>query len=208
MFGIQRTYVINLKRRSQKLAFCAGELAKLGINDFQLVEAIDAIELKLSSPNLAPSGAIGCCLSHRVALWDAVQRQLECVMIVEDDIILFKDWQNRLKNFEAFLPPDWQILWLGSRERNAKDKKSVNSFVNKAHDPVGSHCVIFRGKDVIKAAYESVTKLTHTDCEYAALGRNRPAYAPEQLIIDQMRHKSDIWPEAAGNHRKEWYGNL
>ena len=210
---IQRTYLINLKRRDGKLKFSTVELAKAGVDDFQLVEAVDAIEMELNSPKLSPNGAIGCTLSHRIALWDAVNRGYETIMICEDDIILFPDWENRFALFIKNLPSDWQIIWLGWDERAYQDNSPkfkaliLNEGVRKPNDPVGSHCIVYRGKDVIKRAYEISTRLGHWDCEMSSLSRSVKAYLPIKPIFDQRRNITDIWIGHEKNYTNAWYAN-
>ena len=64
MFNADRTYLINLPHRSDRLRIAKQQFAKEGIPMPTIFPAIDAKKLKLKGTTEDNQGLIGCFMSH------------------------------------------------------------------------------------------------------------------------------------------------
>jgi len=97
---IKHAYYINLQHRTDRKLHVEKELNKVGIN----ANRFNAIKME--------NGAIGCSMSHLKILQDAHAKQLEHVLIVEDDIT-FLDPELFKTQFDKFLEvhgDKWDVI--------------------------------------------------------------------------------------------------
>lgn len=111
-----KVYLINLKRRPDRLAKMKSLLTKLKIN-YQLVEAVDGLDLKVSN-----AAIVGCHLSHLKIFEDVKKNGYERPLILEDDLISHKDFDRIIQNIFK-IPEDWRMMYLGSSDWNWKNNK-------------------------------------------------------------------------------------
>ena len=96
-------FYINLEKRTDRRKYVEQELASIGFPDHK-IERYKAIENK--------NGAIGCTLSHIMCLKMAMQRKLNNVMIVEDDIC-FTDKEFMKSSFNKIFDYSFDVFMLG-----------------------------------------------------------------------------------------------
>jgi len=132
--GFDEVFLINLKRRPERLVRMEYSLGLLGIQH-KLIDAVDgkdlndtlveALGIKML-PNYADPyhhramtmGEIGCFLSHYNIWKEIVERKLERSLIFEDDIRFEPYFQQKLSNFMHDvdkLKVDWDIIYLGRK---------------------------------------------------------------------------------------------
>jgi GR25 family glycosyltransferase involved in LPS biosynthesis len=140
--SIDKVYIINLERRSDRKKKIITELHKVGITNYEFINAIDGknpdihtMYKKLKDEKkskLKSSGHLGCLLSHTKALNKAWDDGFKQSLIIEDDIF-FKsnNFVNELKNI-VICP--WKIIFLGAPIMEKK------IFLNK-----WAHCNKFPG---------------------------------------------------------------
>lgn len=88
--------------------------------------------------NIGPK-AVGCWLSHR-ALWAALWLLPdEHVLVLEDDVIFPVDWHIRLGNALRDVPPDFDVLYVGSCCAQDKGKTSIRGEVWDVRYPFCTH---------------------------------------------------------------------
>lgn len=103
-----RTMVINLDRRPDRLAVTKANLDAAGIS-FERVAAVDGALLPpVSSP--VPAGEIGCHKSHRICWGKLVDSGEEHALILEDDLVLARDFATFVA--DPPIPRDADILRL------------------------------------------------------------------------------------------------
>lgn len=98
---IKNTFYINLEHRTDRNVHVTEQLTNLGLEDFKRFNAIKM-----------DNGAIGCSMSHLKILQNAVDNNLDHVLIVEDDIT-FLNPELFKTNFETFLQRkgnDWDVI--------------------------------------------------------------------------------------------------
>jgi len=135
-FGFDQIYVINLKRRPERLQKMDLIMRLLGI-DYRVFEAVDGPSLtpeQLSYIQFLPGyedpyykrpmkkGEIGCFLSH-YGIWNhVVQKGYERVIIFEDDV---RFAENSTVELAAVLEDiiktrlDWDLIYLGRKKMTA-----------------------------------------------------------------------------------------
>jgi hypothetical protein len=103
MENIDCVFYINLEKRLDRRQYVEKELSSIGIPKHK-IERYKAIENK--------NGAIGCTLSHIMCIKMAIQRGLDNVMIVEDDIC-FTDKEFMKKSFSKIFNYSFDVFMLG-----------------------------------------------------------------------------------------------
>lgn len=111
-------YVINLDCRPRKLFQVNRMLQKYQIQ-YEKFSGIIAtnqqfILCKEKNSQLKSHGALGCLLSHIAVLNDAIQKKYKNILILEDDVILIKNFQEKIAILDSV--PQWDILYLGSTQ--------------------------------------------------------------------------------------------
>jgi GR25 family glycosyltransferase involved in LPS biosynthesis len=115
-------YVINLDRSTDRLKEVDSRLKRLGIK-YQRISAVEGNKLSyaeirkettLPSALFSTKAAIGCALSHKKAWQDVVNRNLNRVLILEDDVVLAEsNFEARFQKSWEAIPSDWEIVNLG-----------------------------------------------------------------------------------------------
>jgi GR25 family glycosyltransferase involved in LPS biosynthesis len=129
---IDKVYIINLKRRADRKKLIIQELAKVGIKNYEFINAVDGNhaetkekykKLKKNKSKIKSAGHLGCLLSHKKVLKKAYSSNFKQVLILEDDIFFkSKNFKEELQSLEMC---PWKIIFLGAP---IADKKI---FINK-----------------------------------------------------------------------------
>jgi len=107
-----RSYVINLDRSPERLAFMEGQFRALGL-DFQRVAAIDCQDfsgVESESSPLQPA-ELACLMSHRKAWQAALEHRGAYAAFFEDDAVL-SDAASAFLQAEDWIPADVHTLRL------------------------------------------------------------------------------------------------
>ena len=121
-------YLINLKRRPDRLKKMKSLLKRLKI-EFTLVEAVDGEKIK-SVPKGLNSGIVGCHLSHLKVLKDIQKKGFEQALILEDDLMPHKEFEDLLTNLHL-IPKDWKLLYIGTADWENKSKRETPFYQGK-----------------------------------------------------------------------------
>lgn len=116
------------------------------------LRAIDGTAV--TCPNWYPGGAggWGCFLSHQRILQDAVDRQLDSVLVFEDDAIFVDGFSQRATAFLDAIPGQWNWIYLGGQhiERNLALPQRVNDLVYRPYNVHRAHAYALQGKSTIR----------------------------------------------------------
>lgn len=198
---IQRWYLINLDRRPDRLAEATEELERAGI-EFTRFAAVDGSKLPLPSGEHNGAGAYGCRMSHLGVLQDALLNGLECIGVLEDDIVLCPDFKLRLTEFMSALPSDWEMAYFGTQHRQTPTP--VNRNVVRCTDCHRTHSWTARGSG-IRRLYK-IWSEDHGHVDHI-LGkghfRELKAYASTPLLVGQGQSHSDI---NGRTNQERWWG--
>jgi len=104
---IDKTLVINLESRADRLANVSAVLASMGVSDFDVVKAI---------PHSC--GALGCALSHAMAVKMCTDSNAATCLVLEDDFELTVDPDDARalvdRLFDEVPEGGWDVVFLSS----------------------------------------------------------------------------------------------
>jgi GR25 family glycosyltransferase involved in LPS biosynthesis len=135
-----RIYVINLRRRQNKLAEITQKLKRLNISA-EIIEAVDGYktphideyevykniplspdyaspeEIKLNRKLIYSPGVWGHLKSNRLILQDALAEGYQKILILEDDVLFMKNFHHEFENFTGIISgKNWKFLYLGATQ--------------------------------------------------------------------------------------------
>jgi GR25 family glycosyltransferase involved in LPS biosynthesis len=88
-------------------------------------------ELRTCVPNqIVNKGQFGCLQSHINILKDALEKNYETILILEDDVIFSKEAQKQFERITKIQStrPNWNIIYLGASQHNWKNIKMKDDF--------------------------------------------------------------------------------
>ncbi|XP_067460737.1 procollagen galactosyltransferase 2-like [Thunnus thynnus] len=154
--GFDEIFLINLKRRADRRERMLSSLAIIGIN-VTLTEAVDGKALNSSqlqamgidmlpgykdpySDRVLTRGEIGCFLSHYNIWKQAVQQELQQVLVLEDDVRFEPRFCSRLvaimENVQR-VGLDWDLIYVGRKRLQVKEPehwvKGVSDLVHPGY---------------------------------------------------------------------------
>lgn len=153
-----KTYCINLDRRTDRWSDVLNEFKKFNINKVERVSAIDGKTIKVKNTNINKS-EIALILTNIQIIEKAKKQNLKSILILEDDVEFTNEISNISKYFE-FLPNNWDMIYLGGNH---------NEFIEWAKPTIIN---------------EKVLKLKHTFCTHC-VGIKNTAY---DIILDNLKH--------------------
>lgn len=186
---IQRTYLINLKRRPDRLSEALTEMERAGIKPV-VFEAVDGTKLPVPQGWKDGGGAYGCLESHKRVLESAILDGLDCVAVFEDDIVFAEDYQDKLAALFRRLPRDWDCVFIGGQHR--KTPRPVKEGVVRCVDCHRTHGYVVRG-EYIKRLYNIwSSNKGHADHIWGRYQQEAKVYAVEPWLCGQGASRSDI----------------
>ena len=135
-----KVYCLNLDSRDDRWQQCLQQFQKHNLT-VERVSAINGHKLNLNIPGVKP-GAIGCSLSHQLAIRLARQNQYNSVMILEDDVEFADDLQQQFSEYVNQMPDNWDIIYFGGNHQNPIIPVSAN--VSRIQFSYAAHAVAFR----------------------------------------------------------------
>ena len=154
-------FVINLKKRPDRLRDVRANLKKMGFSDVRVIEAVDG---PITYPHLVRGHAanLGCTQSHRAAI-EANLRAGQPVAVCEDDNEFLGAKADVHRLVEDFLnSPEYDVLCLSARVRGPKVEASKDfNAVSWAMAPA-FYIAKPRARAALLGAYrESIRRLSH-----------------------------------------------
>ena len=195
-----RIYYINLDRRPDRRKHMEDQLEKFKLSAGR-VEAFDGSKLEWDDQIYGEkstywnNGALGYCLSYRLALIDAIKHNFQRILVLDDDCILSDNMYDVLEKAFKQLPEDWHMLYLAanhSHESMPTACDRVNDNVYRLKGSVGSHAIIINNR-----AFDTI--LNYVSCPYSALDvffavyqKICPCYITYPGLARQLPGHSDI----------------
>lgn len=152
--GFDNIYLVNLKRRPERLAKMQAVFRFMGI-EFELFEAVDGERLPMSElaklkfipeyqdpfyKRPMKKGEIGCFLSHHRIWEDVLKKQYGRVLVFEDDVRFVQDGLAVLEEtVEDIMKTrmDWDFIYLGRKKMSPHgDEFFVKSMPLFSWDPL------------------------------------------------------------------------
>jgi len=109
-----KIYIVNLKKDKNRRENIIREVNKQNLNNYEIIDAVDGNKLSQNEldiatfknkKNLNPWNSkmspsqIGCALSHIKVYENFIKTEFEVALILEDDAIFIREFNNNLKQF-------------------------------------------------------------------------------------------------------------
>jgi GR25 family glycosyltransferase involved in LPS biosynthesis len=112
-------YVINLKRRPDRLEKVLKQFTIHNITNYTIFEATDGAlhpyyHSYLQKGFTDSPGAFGILVSAMRLILNATKNKYKRILILEDDVVFHNDFQNQFSKRIPKIPQDWKMLYLGS----------------------------------------------------------------------------------------------
>jgi GR25 family glycosyltransferase involved in LPS biosynthesis len=138
-------FVINLKRRPDRLESVQKEFNKIGVNVTRWV-AVDADTLKIPLDSKKKTefnckGILACMQSHYNLIKHAKENKYEYVCVFEDDIIMANDFHKRIEIIEK---QDFDLWMLGGHYDKIRDVFPIKPFIYKCNRVAGTYAYIMK----------------------------------------------------------------
>lgn len=185
-----KTYVINLKKRPDRLVYIKEELKRVGINDYEVFEGVDGILLDYNTSLL--KGEIGIHETHLRILKDAVKNGYKDILILEDDVVFTDEYETSNELIEN-LPENWDFIYFGGNHLYGKTPEEHDDLFLKLNFTVALHCVGIRS-NIFELLINSLEKDKNKQVDgiYASLHSKLNAFSPKKNIAKQRPDFSDI----------------
>jgi GR25 family glycosyltransferase involved in LPS biosynthesis len=115
-----KIYVLNLKRREDRLKILKKRLAFAEIENFEIFDAVDGSVMqpvwkKFSeiNPFFSNSNYLACAISHLSIYNDAISKGYKRILVVEDDVKILATGNRDFESWSKEVPPEWDLLYLG-----------------------------------------------------------------------------------------------
>jgi GR25 family glycosyltransferase involved in LPS biosynthesis len=195
-------FLINLKRRPDRLAVALKECEKAGITPI-VFEAIDGKETPPPEGFTAGPGAWGCRESHRLIMRNCLESGVEEAMVLEDDVVFVDDFQARLSHFLSIVPWAWEAIFLGGQHMSPPHEALSGVFLpGKPRGIHRTHAYIVR-RPYMQTLHDIFATATgHIDHAWGAQQAGRQIFAPTVWLAGQGEGKSDISNKVL--KKREW----
>jgi len=118
-----KIYVINLVRRPDRKEKIEKRLKKHNITNYIIFPATDGANSPMYSYYLRikgftdTAGAFGVLSSAARLIHDAAKNKYKRILILEDDAVFHKDFDNQFNERISMIPQDWKLLYFGTSMR-------------------------------------------------------------------------------------------
>lgn len=188
-----RVYLINLKRRTDRIARFKALQVEHGwhLPEPVIFEAIEGDRVGVPAYFSQGGGAWGCLRSHVTCLERCVMDEVGSVLMLEDDLVWHSDAWERLDKFMKTVPSDWDQLMLGGQMIGSQGPEVVEGVV-KVRNCQRTHAYVIRGKAMKSLLNTWYTCGVHIDWKMGEWQKGWNVYAPSEFVFGQGAGKSDI----------------
>jgi GR25 family glycosyltransferase involved in LPS biosynthesis len=186
-------YVLNLKKRDDRLAHIERQLAKINCKGYNVIEAIDGYSVE--NPTNLKNGMYGLILTYFKIYEQTKNINSESIIIIEDDCVFSNNFCTVFQGFIQEVPDDWKILYFGgnhNKHMGAEEPQKVSENVIKVHNTYTAHCIVIK-KDLFFDFIDELKKLNiENDILFAEFQKRFPCYSTSEKITWQVNNHSDI----------------
>ena len=185
-------YVINLLRRTDRFEKVQAQSKKFGF-PFIITCAVDAREVQ--NPTKLRDGEHALLLSHaRVINW-AKSRNLESVIVFEDDFECVENFNERLAEFKE-IPADWDVVYLGGNHSHLGagnvGPTQITENVMRVYSTFTTHAMLIN-KSMYGVVLDKISQLSAPlDVIYCDIQKKYNCYAFSRNLCKQYDSYSDI----------------
>lgn len=185
-------YLINLKKRKDRLDNFKEQVSKYNLGKFEVFEAIDGNKLNINTTLL--SGEKGIIKSVITILEDAISKNYSKILIVEDDCEFNKNINN-INEYYNHLPSDWDMVYFGGNHNihvSSPPPEKINDYVARLKNTYSAHCIAIKN-NMFNVILESIKHFNFPlDVSYQHLQNYFNVYAFYPGIAYQKPDFSDI----------------
>ena len=184
-----RIYLINLKRRSDRLEKFFQGIAP-HVTTTWSIEVVEAVDGPAVRPDLGyEAGKWGCAMSHKRVHELIMESNDQKVLILEDDCEFFDDFEEKFASALEDLPNTWDMFYLGGNlwVPPVKYKNSIHKIV-KCY---ATHAYAVT-RDFVKNYHHLIDFNSIIDNQYAELHSMMNAYVIHPSICGQFTSYSDV----------------
>jgi len=152
-------------------------------------------------------GEICCTLSHLAALKHAQMMDYDNVIVIEDDVILCEDWNERIEKLLEIIPDGWEYVYLSGHSDYEKLQKYETPTVFPAPKMVSSFSYMTNKAGIEKLIkYCSELTTTYDDMiMHKILAKKLNGYVYMPFVTYHSAAESYIWGETAKVHSSKFY---
>lgn len=188
-------FCLNLKRRPDRLDRVIEQSYIHGFQ-FEVIEAIDGSRFGLPDIGEMLSGlwfkhgAMACSLSHMMIHRIAIDRKLNNFLLLEDDVELDPNFNEKMQDFWKEKKSDWDMLYLGGNHAHFPSAISPN--IDRCNKMLTTHAVAYN-HTVFNRFFNALQDFTKPcDLHYAESHHEINAYSANPLIAWQRPDYSDV----------------
>lgn len=141
---VDKRFLINVEGQDDRLESALIEISRERIRDVEIFGAFTIGEVLKRYQNipLKTPGQVGCYLSHKACIYHAFTDKANALLIIEDDVSLSYRFDALFKDAYYDVPKDWDVLFIGSLEKNRGPYVHIKNRVWQTGDHWGTHCYL------------------------------------------------------------------
>lgn len=200
---VDKVYVINLDRDTERLQKMTEQLTKLNI-EFTRFPAVLGSQVKTSHHltdmclKYCTDGIKGCAMSHKTIWEDMIKNNYKHVLILEDDAEFAEDFEHLFRTGWDQVPKDFDVFYLGCNF-NCDDShtipkvynevlglvpKKVDTHILRVFGSVGFHGYIISNECATKVRHSPIHNHIDAQMAYWINKYKMNAYSMKPLIIN------------------------
>lgn len=181
-------YCINLDSRTDKWEQAQTEFKTHNIDGVKRFSAIKGNPDNL--PTKLLPGEVGCLLSHLQIIKEAKEKNLDNIVVFEDDIIFHKEFNSLFNEFIKQVPADWNMIYFAGNHQGPTQKIMPN--IMRLSYTFTTHAYIMKNTMFDRVISEIPKLERQVDVYYALFHRFYPTYCFLPHLIFQRPGISDI----------------
>ena len=190
-------YCINLKARTDRLLFFEKNYKALGTSKIKIIEAVDGKQIDRGTWQHS-LGALGCRLSHLNIYQDALKNNYQHILVLEDDVVIRKNFRNKLTNLLNYTQKDWDMIYFGGNHYLKPD--SVDKGIIRLNNTLTTHAIAINCRCLPKLINKILSDERWIDSVIADLHPELKVYGFEKAIALQSSGYSDIEEKKINYH--------
>jgi GR25 family glycosyltransferase involved in LPS biosynthesis len=193
-----KCYIINLPKRIDRLERAKKNCNSIGLVDFKVFPAIDGNNSKNIPENINYDtdigwlpGAVGLVLTTLKILKEAKKNKYDSILIMEDDVQFYGNFQTIFPLFMREIPQDWELIQVGAS--HLKLPQRIGKYSAKILDANCLHCYAIRDTvyDILIEECEKLEKPIDWITNHTIVTREK-SYSPTPNLAIQYADYSNI----------------